>query len=53
MLVVNGPARGCKAILLRINESEYNCVIKVEEGLFGGRELRDVMYEDVSKLNTE
>lgn len=47
VLIVNGRCRGCKAKLVKINESSYNCEVMVEEGFYANRILYNVEYEDV------
>lgn len=51
VLIVNGAGRGSIATLLRINESTYNCDIRIEEGPLQNMELK-VAYEDFSKITT-
>lgn len=52
-MIVNGRGRGCRAVVIRINESVYNCDIRVSEGILSGREISGVDYEDVSKLSSD
>ena len=51
VVVVNGAGRGCLATVLRINESSYNCDLRLEEGPLARMELL-VPYEDFSKAAT-
>jgi len=51
VLVVNGRGRGCRAQLLQIHEEWYSCDIRMEEGGFAGRTIKEVDYEDISKLS--
>jgi hypothetical protein len=50
VLVVNGRGRGLKATLLKINEDQFNCSIRMEEGAYDQRVIDNVDYEDISKL---
>jgi len=50
VLVVNGRGRGLKATLLKINEEQFNCSIRMEEGAYDQRVIDNVDYEDISKL---
>jgi hypothetical protein len=51
VLILNGPGRGrgCGALLLRINENDFNCDVRVVEGRHSGRVLEGVDYEHISK----
>jgi DNA/RNA-binding protein KIN17 len=53
VVIVNGRGRGCTGTILRINETDYNCDVRVTDGTLGGRELRNVEYEDISKLSSD
>jgi len=53
VLIVNGRGRGYRAVVLRLNESDYNCDIRIEDGPHAGREVTGVEYEDISKLSDE
>ena len=50
-LMVNGRGRGCRVVVLRINEEKFNCDVRVLEGTLAGRELTAVEYEDICKLH--
>lgn len=50
IIVVNGRGRGCRATLLSINENDFNCDIRVDEGALAGREIKGVDYEDICKF---
>ncbi|CAM9623634.1 unnamed protein product [Ectocarpus fasciculatus] len=50
VVIVNGRGRGCRGSILRIHESDYNCDVRVSEGVLSGREISGVEYEDISKL---
>ena len=47
LVIVNGRGRGSKATLLRINEDNFNCDVRIVEE---GTTLNGVEYEDVCKL---
>ena len=50
--MLNGRYRGCKAELLQVNVEDFNCDLRILDGESGGggKEVRGVEYEDVSKL---
>jgi DNA/RNA-binding protein KIN17 len=48
-LILNGRGRGSRATLIRINEEQYNCDVKLDDG----QELSGVDYEDISKVVEE
>ena len=52
-MVLNGPGRGCRGILLNIHEENYNCDIEMKEGRYTGQRLKGVEYEDISKYYHE
>jgi DNA/RNA-binding protein KIN17 len=52
VMIVNGAYRGCKATLKSINVDKFCCTVKIDEGLYTGRSLENVDYEDVCKLAT-
>ena len=37
--------------MLRINEDEFNCDVRVLEGVLAGRDLNGVDYEDLSRVD--
>ena len=57
VLIVNGRGRGLVATIVRINESDYTCDIRVSSAEtdkgYAGRELKGVEYEDISRLVEE
>lgn len=54
VLILNGKGRSCKAILLKINDDNFNCDVKVieENSPFFQQDIKGVEYEDLSKYNT-
>ena len=48
--VVNGPYDGHNATLLQIDVDKFSCKIKMIDGPFLGREISDVPYEDICKI---
>ena len=50
VVIVNGRGRGSRATLLSINETEFNCDVRVDEGILAGREIKGVDYEDVCRF---
>lgn len=52
VLILNGRCRGQEAELLRINEREFNCDLRVisSSATLHGKEVKGVEYEDLSKL---
>ncbi|XP_034837917.1 DNA/RNA-binding protein KIN17 [Maniola hyperantus] len=49
---VNGAYRGKVGVLRDINTERFCCQVEISEGLLRGRILKDVQYEDISKLAT-
>ena len=51
-ILLNGRCRGCTAEVLQINESAYNCDVKVlsSSSRLNGKKLLAVEYDDISKL---
>ncbi|XP_021752871.1 KIN17-like protein [Chenopodium quinoa] len=48
--IVNGAYRGMNARLLSINTDKYCAKVQIEKGLYDGRVLQAVDYEDICKL---
>ncbi|KNA13274.1 hypothetical protein SOVF_118360 [Spinacia oleracea] len=48
--IVNGAYRGSKAKLLSINTDRYCAKVQIEKGVYDGRVLQAVDYEDICKL---
>ena len=48
--VVNGAYRGEIATLINLNENNYSVDVEIASGLLQGRKVKDVQYEDISKL---
>ncbi|KAF5186771.1 DNA/RNA-binding protein KIN17 [Thalictrum thalictroides] len=48
--IVNGAYRGSKARLMSVNTDKYSAKVQIEKGLYDGRVLQAVDYEDISKL---
>lgn len=51
--IVNGAYRGETATLLSLDELNFSVEIEIASGLLQGRKLKNVQYEDISKLFTE
>lgn len=49
-MIVNGRGRGHRATLLSIDEANYNCQIRIEDGPLSGMIASNVEYEDISKI---
>ncbi|XP_039762421.1 DNA/RNA-binding protein KIN17 [Pararge aegeria] len=47
---VNGAYRGQVGVLRSINTDRFCCEVEISQGLLRGRVLKDVQYEDISKL---
>ncbi|XP_053623183.1 DNA/RNA-binding protein KIN17 [Plodia interpunctella] len=47
---VNGAYRGHAGVLRVIDTGRYCCDVEISEGLLTGRLVRDVQYEDISKM---
>uniref|UniRef100_A0A453E084 Uncharacterized protein n=1 Tax=Aegilops tauschii subsp. strangulata TaxID=200361 RepID=A0A453E084_AEGTS len=47
--VVNGAYRGSNARLLSVDTERFSARLRVEKGLYEGRVLEDVEYEDICK----
>ena len=52
-MIVNGRGRGCRGTILRINECDYNCDVRMSEGVLSGREISGVEYEDICKISSD
>ncbi|NXA71604.1 KIN17 protein, partial [Thryothorus ludovicianus] len=50
VMVLNGGYRGNEGILESINEKRFSVTITIDSGLLKGRRVKDIPYEDVSKL---
>ncbi|XP_061725484.1 DNA/RNA-binding protein KIN17 [Cydia pomonella] len=50
VLFVNGPHRGAKGVLKEIDTDHFCCIVEVTTGSQSGRVIKDVQYEDISKL---
>lgn len=48
--VLNGGYRGCKAMLLQLNEQDFCVTLEIASGPLKGRQLHSIQYEDVSKI---
>uniref|UniRef100_A0A803KPW4 KN17 SH3-like C-terminal domain-containing protein n=1 Tax=Chenopodium quinoa TaxID=63459 RepID=A0A803KPW4_CHEQI len=48
--IVNGAYRGMNARFLSINTDKYCAKVQIEKGLYDGRVLQAVDYEDICKL---
>lgn len=51
--VLNGGYRGCKATLLSLDQDNFCVTIEIAAGPLKGRVVKNVQYEDVSKLFQE
>ncbi|CAG9574948.1 unnamed protein product [Danaus chrysippus] len=49
---VNGAYRGQIGVLKDINTDKYCCDVEISEGLLTGRLVKEVQYEDISKLSS-
>jgi len=50
VLLVQGPHRGCEAVLTELIEEKFCCSVRLETGPSKGKALRSVPYEHLSKL---
>lgn len=48
--IVNGAYRGSNAKLLSVDVDKYSAKLRIEKGLYDGRVLQAVDYEDICKL---
>lgn len=48
--IVNGAYRGSNARLLAIDTNNYCAKVQIERGIYDGKILKDIDYEDLSKL---
>lgn len=48
--IVNGAYRGSNARLLSVNTSKFCAKVQIEKGVYDGRVLQAVEYEDICKL---
>lgn len=48
--IVNGAYRGSNARLLGVNTEKFCAKVQIEKGIYDGRELGAVEYEDICKL---
>lgn len=51
--VLNGGYRGCKATLIHLDQDNFCVTIEIAAGPLKGRVVKNVQYEDVSKLFQE
>lgn len=51
--VLNGGYRGCKATLVNLDQDNFCVTIEIAAGPLKGRIIKNVQYEDVSKLFLE
>eukprot|EP00116_Pleurobrachia_bachei_P005094 sb/3465356/ len=51
VLVLNGAYEGGRAVLDKMNVDKYTVDVTMRSGPFKGRSVRDIPYEDVSKLH--
>ncbi|WCJ19603.1 KIN17-like protein [Euphorbia peplus] len=49
--IVNGAYRGSNARLLEVNTEKFCAHVRIEKGIYDGRVLKAVEYEDISKLS--
>jgi DNA/RNA-binding protein KIN17 len=49
--IVNGAYRGSNARLLSINTSNFTAKVQIEKGMYDGRVLNAVEYEDICKFS--
>ncbi|NXO92431.1 KIN17 protein, partial [Certhia brachydactyla] len=50
VMVLNGGYRGNEGILESINEKRFSVTITIDSGPLRGRRVKDIQYEDVSKI---
>ncbi|KAM7490703.1 hypothetical protein LguiA_033624 [Lonicera macranthoides] len=50
--IVNGAYRGSNARLLAVNTEKFCAKVQIEKGIYDGRVLPAVEYEDISKFST-
>uniref|UniRef100_A0A8D2P8V8 DNA/RNA-binding protein KIN17 n=2 Tax=Zosterops TaxID=36298 RepID=A0A8D2P8V8_ZOSLA len=50
VMVLNGGYKGFEGILESINEKRFSVTITIDSGPLKGRRVKDIRYEDVSKL---
>ncbi|XP_050211204.1 KIN17-like protein [Mercurialis annua] len=48
--IVNGAYRGSNARLLKVDTEKFCATVQIEKGLYDGRVLKAVEYEDICKL---
>lgn len=48
--IVNGAYRGSKARLLEVNTDKFCAKVQIEKGIYDGRVLQAVEYEDICKV---
>lgn len=49
--IVNGAYRGCTARLISVNVDKFCAQVEVEKGMFDGRKLDNIEYEDICKIH--
>ena len=50
MRIVNGPYRGSNARLLAVDTDKFCAKVQIEKGIYDGRVIKAVEYEDICKL---
>ena len=50
--IVNGAYRGSNARLLSIKTSDFTAKVQIEKGIYDGRMLSAVDYEDICKFSS-
>jgi len=50
--IVNGAYRGSNARLLSVDTEKFCAKVQVEKGLYDGKVLRNVEYEDICKISS-
>jgi DNA/RNA-binding protein KIN17 len=48
--IVNGAYRGSNARLLFVDTERFSAKLQVEKGLYDGKVLRAIEYEDICKI---
>ena len=48
--IVNGAYRGCLAVLTALHTDRFVCSVRIDNGLYAGRQMDGVDYEDVCKV---
>lgn len=50
VMIVNGAYRGCSARLLKVDVDKFCATVQVEKGLYDGKVLKAIEYEDICKV---